>query len=577
MLNQELAKIFETFAHIHEIRDAKNDFFRVRSYTKAAEILNNLPEDITTLIDLEKNKLTKKIPGIGEAITHKIIEYHTTKEIQELNELKKEIPNGLLEILELKNVGPKKVKRFYKELGIETIPQLKKAIQTGTISNMKGLGEKSAQKILESIEHREEYGKRTPIGLIFNKLEEIKQTMAKHPKSLQVEIAGSARRFRETIGDVDLLVSCKSEDRQEILQFFQQQDFLRQIEASGDTKITARLHNGVQIDLRVVDPDEFGAALQYFTGSQVHNVNLRTIAKQQNYKINEYGIFQIKDDKEIKVGGEEEKDIYNTLGLQFIPPEIRLGNNEIELASQNNIPKLVQQSDIKGELHCHSTYSDGKNSIQEMAEKAIQLGYEYIAITDHSPNLKVANGLDKDALLLKKKEIEEVKQKLNFPILFGTEVDILLDGSIDYDNKTLSEFDFVIASIHTGLTNNPNERILKAIQHPYVNMIGHPTTQLIGKRPPNELNWPEIFQACKDHNTFLEINAQPLRLDTPAPQVRQAIQEFGLKFAITTDGHDTKGLELMKLGAGYARRGWATKEDIINTYAYKDFLKLIKK
>jgi DNA polymerase (family 10) len=577
MVNEELAKKFDTFAHIHEIRNAKNDFFRVRSYSKVAEILRNLPKDISEYVNLEEEHMKEKIPGIGDAIEHKIVEFLKIGKISELDDLKKEIPQGLLDMLEIKDLGPKKAKKFYEELGIDTLEKLKKGLLDGSIENLKGMGKKSVEKILENLEHLEEYSKRTPLGVIFQDLMDIKSLMLEHKKTIRVDIAGSARRAKETIGDIDLLVSCAEKDRSEVLEFFEKQDFLKQVEASGDTKITARLHSGVQIDLRVVNDDEFGAAMQYFTGSKNHNVILRTIAKRLNFKINEYGIFKIEDEKEIKVGGKEEKDIYEILEMQYIPPEIRQGNKEIDLALDNEIPELVKVEDIKGELHCHSTYSDGQNSIEEMASKAMDLGYEYIVITDHSPNLAVANGLDKKALKDKKNEILEVSKKLDFPILFGTEVDILADGSIDYDDKTLSEFDFVIASIHVGLENNPQERIMSAIQHPYVNMIGHPTTRLIGKRKGNELDWKEIFKACKKYNTFLEINAQPLRLDTPYQQVYEGIHEYGLKFAITTDAHNTSGLELMKMGVNYARRGWVKKEDVLNAMSYKDFVKAIKK
>lgn len=577
MVNEELAKKFDTFAHIHEIRNAKNDFFRVRSYNKVAEILRNLPKDISEYVNLEEEHMKEKIPGIGDAIEHKIVEFLKVGKISELEDLKKEIPQGLLDMLEVKDLGPKKAKKFYEELGIDTLEKLKKGLLDGSIENLKGMGKKSVEKILENLEHLEEYSKRTPLGVIFQDLMDIKSLMLEHQKTIRVDIAGSARRAKETIGDIDLLVSCLEKDRSEVLEFFEKQDFLKQVEASGDTKITARLHSGVQIDLRVVNDDEFGAAMQYFTGSKNHNVILRTIAKKLNFKINEYGVFKIEEEKEIKVGGKEEKDIYEILEMQYIPPEIRQGNREIDLAMNNEIPELVKVEDIKGELHCHSTYSDGQNSIEEMASKAMNLGYEYIVITDHSPNLAVANGLDKKALKDKKKEILEVSKKLDFPILFGTEVDILADGSIDYDDETLSEFDFVIASIHVGLENNPQERIMSAIQHPYVNMIGHPTTRLIGKRKGNELDWMEIFKACKKHNTFLEINAQPLRLDTPYQQVYEGIHEYGLKFAISTDAHNTSGLELMKMGVNYARRGWVKKEDVLNAMNYKDFIKAIEK
>ena len=577
MLNEKLADLFEKFAHIHEIRDAKNDFFRVRSYSKASEIIRNLPKDIIELVDLHNKKLKEKIPGIGEAIESKIIEYIETEKVSELEELKKDVPNGLLEMLEIKNLGPKKVKKFYNELQIDDLTKLKEALEDGRIASLKGLGQKSSDKILDSLLQHEIYSKRTVLGLIYNELEEIKRIMLSNQKCIQVEIAGSARRSEETIGDIDLLVSCADDDREEVLEFFMEQGFIMQIEAKGDTKITARLYSGVQIDLRVVAEDEFGAALQYFTGSQLHNVALRTIAKKLNFKINEYGIFKLEDEVETKVGGSKEEEIYEKLNMQFIPPQLRQGNKEIDLALEHKIPKLVELSDVRGDIHCHSTYSDGSNTVEQMALKAIELGYKFLIITDHSPSLAVANGLSEERVYEKIAETKRVAKKLNFPVLCGTEVDILMDGTLDYRDEILKEFDFVIASVHLGLENSVNERILKAIQNPYVNMIGHPTTRLIGKRKPADLEWKSIFEMCKLHNTFLEINCQSLRMDTPFQHVYEGIYEYGLKFAITTDAHSASGLENMIDGVNYAKRGWCRKSDIINCLDFEDFLKVIKK
>jgi DNA polymerase (family 10) len=575
MINQELAKIFDTFADILEIQDNSKNKFKIRAYRQASLTIQNLPKEITDYIDLENEKFKEDIPGFGEAIRHKSIEYIKTKKVTELEALKLTIPAGLLEMLEIKNLGPKKVKKFYQELNIGSVEALKKAIQDGEVQKLEGMGEKSASKILDSIINHEQYSSRTPIGLIYPTLKEIENYMLNHPKVLKAVIAGSARRFQDTIGDIDLLVTSKTEDRPEIINHFKLLPFMQQIEAEGETKVTARLNNGIQIDLRLVQKDEFGAAMQYFTGNQSHNVKLRTIAKNQGYKINEYGIFEIDTNK--KVGGEFEKEIYEVLGLNYIEPQLRQGNIELDPETNQNLPVLIDISDIKGDLHTHSTYSDGANSIEEMVLKAKQLGYEYIGITDHSPSLKVANGLDKEKLLQKKHEIEKLKNKLNFNILYGTEVDILNNGELDYNNQILTEFDIVIASIHSNLEKDTTTRILTAMQNPFVHIIGHPTTRLIGKREGSPLNINEIFKMAEQTQTILECNAQPTRLDLPSNLVLEAKQKYQLKFSINTDAHNAKGLELMELGVNYFKRGWLSKEDVINTYNSTELTKILKR
>lgn len=574
MKNLELAKLFDTFADIHEIIEDQNSKFKVRAYRQASMTLQNLGKDILEFIDLENENFTQKIPGFGPAIISKILEYLKTNQIKELNELKSLVPPGLLDMLELKNVGPKKVKKFYQELNIKNIAELKTAIEKNQVQELDGMGQKSTQKILEAIKNFESYSKRTPIGKIYKDLQEIITVIRQHPNIDQAAIAGSARRFQETIGDVDVLVSAEKQFHPNIINFYKGLPYLKSIEAEGPTKVTAYLNSGTQIDFRIVQPDEFGAALQYFSGNQAHNVKLRTIAKQQGYKINEYGIFKNSDNS--KVGGTTEKEIYNTLGLQFVPVFLRQGNNELDLAEKNQIPNLVKHSDIQGDLHCHSTFSDGKNTIEEMALKAIELGYEYLAITDHSQNLKVANGMSIEQLKFKKAEIEKLKAKLNFLILYGTEVDILNDGTIDYPDSVLSEFDVVIGSIHNNLLTNTQERILKAMNNKYVQIIGHPTTRLINKREGANLDFKQLFKEASNTGTLFELNAQPLRLDLPDQYIREAKENYNLKFCINTDAHSVQELNFMDLGVNYGKRGWLTKEDIINTYSATNLLKVLK-
>ncbi len=573
MYNNQFQEILEIFANIHEIRGAENDHFRTRAYRQAALTIQNLSKDIGDIYDPETGKLTEDIPGFGPAITAKAVELITTGQILELEKIKKTIPKGLLEMLEIKNLGPKRVRKFWVELGVDDLDKLKAAIESGAIAELDGMGEKSAQKILDSMNKFHEYSERRALGLIYADLRSIEQEMKECKQVTQVSIAGSARRMKETVGDLDILATGKEKDHPAIMEYFKALPYIDRLEVEGPTKITAFLTSGIQIDLRVVNDDEFGAALQYFSGSKAHNIKLRALAKKMGYKISEYGIFSTKTGE--KVGGENEKDIYDKLKLQFIPVEIPQGHDEIEKAKTNDLPKLIEMKDIKGELHCHSTYSDGKHTIEQMAEEAMLLGYEYIAITDHSPSLKIANGLDKKALAKKKKEIDKLNEKLPIRILFGTEVDILSDGTLDYDDETLAEFDIVIASVHSGLEKDITERLIKAINNKHVHIIGHPTTRLIGKREPSPVDMPEVLYQATQTGTILEINSQPLRLDLRDAHIREGLNA-GVKFAISTDAHNTAGLHLAELGIGQARRGWLTKKDVINTYPLDKLLKLLK-
>jgi DNA polymerase (family 10) len=574
MYNKKLAEILNTFADIIEIQGGKNSHFKVKAYRQASLTLQNLPKDIAQYVNLEEEKFTEHLPGFGDAIQHKTIELIKTGEVHEFNELKQTIPPGLLEMLNLKNVGPKKVKKFYDELNITNLDELKEAINNGRVAELDGMGKKSAEKILDSIKYLKEYSTRTPLGLIYPTLKELLQSLEACPYVIQVNYAGSARRMEETIGDIDILTTGKPEHHTKIIKYFVNLPYIEKIEAEGDTKATVFIQNQVQVDLRVVNEDEYGAAMQYFTGNKRHNVLLRSLARKKGLTINEYGIFEI--DTEKKVGGQKEEEIYQALNLQYIQPELRQGNNEIDEASQNNLPKLVQLKDIKGDLHTHSTYSDGNHSIAQMAEAAQKLGYEYIAITDHSESLKVSGGLNKKELQKKKAEIDKIQSQFEISILYGTEVDIMSDGSLDYDDETLAEFDIVVASVHSKLESDITERVVKAMKNPHVHIIGHLTTRLISKREGSPHDIKQIFQAAKDTGTVLEINSQPLRLDINGALARMAKDEFGLKFVINTDAHNTAGLQLMELGVGQARRGWLTKDDILNTLPLKKLISSLK-
>ena len=574
MNNQNLAKIFTTFTHICEIRGEKNDFFRVRSYQKVVQILENLDKDVAEYLDENKEKFTQSIPGIGKESEKKIIEYINTGKVTELEEMKKTIPDGLLDMLEIKNLGPKKVKKFWTELDVTNIEKLKQAILDGKIEKLSGMGQKSAQKILEGIEILNLYNQRKPLVEIYFDIQEILKEVQNHPLVIKADIAGSFRRHKETVGDIDLLVACKQENREKFIQDYLKMDFLEKIENQGDTKVTAYLKLGLQIDLRLVEEDQFGAAMQYFTGNQTHNINLRTRAKQMDMKINEYGLFSLKDNQVI--ASQKEEDIYKALNLDFVPPYLRGGTDEISLAEKSKLPKVIELKDIKGDCHMHSNYSDGKNTIQEMAQKAKELNYEYIVITDHSQSLKIANGLTPERLFEKAKETQKLNsENLGIHIFHGSEVDILKDGSLDYKDEELANLDFVVASVHSKFDESCEERYLKVIENPYVNVIGHMTTQEYGKRKPLNLNYDKIFEKAAKHNVAIEINCSSRRNDIPSDLIPLAIKH-GCKFFLNTDSHSIDQLLNMQIGVNLLKAARVKKEDILNTYTLKEFKNYLK-
>jgi len=572
MNNPKLAKLFSTFAHIYEIRGDKNDFFRVRSYQNVVQTLENLEKDIAEYINLEEKKFIETINGIGKEIGNKIIEFLETGEIQELIKLKKTIPNGLLDMLEIKNLGPKKVKKFWKELQITNIQELEKAIWAGKVETLSGMGKKSCDKILEGIKLLNQYSQRKALAQIYFQIKEIEEKVQAHPLVIQAQIAGSFRRGQETVGDIDLLVAVTEENRSQFIQDYLEFDFLERIENQGDTKVTAYLNLGLQIDLRIVELHQFGAAMQYFTGNKTHNINLRTRAKKMGFKISEYGLFDIKSEK--LIASKTEKEIYNKLGLEYIAPYLRGGTDEISLAENNQLPKVVTLKDIKGDCHMHSLYSDGKNSLQEMVTAAEKKGYEYIAFTDHSQSLHIANGLTEDRLEQKHKEIQSIQKNSKIKILHGAEVDILGNGELDYSDSTLKKLDFVIASIHQGFNNNPEERYIKAMQNPHVDCIGHLTTRHIGKRDELDIDYERIFIEAAKQNIIIEINASKRRMDIPHHLISLAVKHKN-KFILNTDAHSTKQLDNMQIGVLLAQSARLHKHQIVNTLGYQEFCNLI--
>ncbi|MBU2639280.1 MAG: DNA polymerase/3'-5' exonuclease PolX [Nanoarchaeota archaeon] len=567
MINQEISKIFYEIAEIYNL---KNVQWKPMAYNKAARVIENLPDDLKAIYKKEGLKGLDAIPGIGKSMSKKIEEYIKTGKIKKYIELKKSIPKGLVKLMEIQGIGPKKASKLYKKLRIENLKDLEKAIRKGKVKNLEGFGSKSEEDIQESVKLFKERknNKRYLLGEILPMAEELISKLKKLSDTRHAIACGSIRRMYETIGDVDILATGSYKIVDEFCNF----DDVKKILAKGSTKASVILKNNLQVDLRVVKDDVFGSALQYFTGSKDHGIKLRRIAMKKGYKLSEYGLF--KRNKIIVCRNEE--SIYNRLGMQYIPPELRENTNEIEMAIKHKIPKLIEYNAIKGDLHMHTKASDGNNTIKEMAEAAKKLNYNYIAITEHSKGRGIANGLSEKNLM---KHINEIKKtKVNgLKILSGSEVDIKADGSLDYKDNILKKLDIVIASIHSGFSQSKEKitnRVINAIENENVDVIGHLTGRLINRREPYKINLDEVFKAAKKNNKLIEINSQPDRLDLRDVHIREAI-ENGVKLVINTDAHSVDSLRLIKLGIGQARRGWAKKSDIINTKSYEEFKKYL--
>jgi DNA polymerase (family 10) len=568
MKNQLVADILYKIA---DLLDLKGEiFFKTRAYRQAAQTIEVLDEDIETVVKEEK---LRDIPGIGEAIAKKIKEIVETNRSEFFEKLKKEIPEGLLSMLEISGLGPKKVASLYQNLGIKTINQLRQACLDGKLRDLDGFGEITEQNILRGISLMEKTSGRVLLNVAYddgiNYINYLRQY-----KIDRLNLAGSLRRRKETIGDLDILASSDNPD--EIMDYFVKYPNVQRVLMQGSTKSSVILNDEIQVDLRVVKDDSFGAALQYFTGSKEHNVKMRSIAIKQGFKLNEYGLFE--KDTEKYIVGKTEDEIYDKLGLSYIEPELRENRGEIEKASVKKLPKLVEYNELKGDLHIHSNYSDGFDSIDSLASHAQKMGYEYIGITDHSQSLKIARGLSEERIKKKINEIEKINKKLsNFRIFCGTECDIKPNGSLDYSNKILEKLDFVFAAIHTNFKMGKNEatkRIINGIENKHTTALAHPTCRIIRRREPFELDIEKIFDTARDTNTYLEINSFPDRLDLNDMHSKQA-KEKGAKFVIGTDSHNINHLTFIKYGIATARRGWLEKKDILNTHSLKKIEKIL--
>lgn len=573
MITKSIAEIFRNIAKILEIKG--ENVFRIRAYERAAQNIESLSEDIQDLIN--EDRLTE-IPGIGKDLAEKIIEIVKTGRLEFFEGLKKSIPEGLQDLLNIPSVGPKHAKLFYEKLNIKSIAELEKAAREGKILSLEGIKEKTVENILKGIALTKKGRERMDLAAAISIASEFIKQLKASPAVKQITACGSLRRMKDTVRDIDILVTSDSAGK--VMDSFVKLPQIQDITAKGITKSSVITKDGAHVDLRVVEEKNYGAALVYFTGSKNFNIKIRQRAIKKNLKVNEYGVFRIKNNKEIYLCGKTEEEVFKSLGLSYIEPELREDTGEIELAADNKLPGLVAIKDIKGDFHTHSKYSDGQNSISEMAEAAQSLGYQYINITDHSQSLKVARGLSIDNLKKKKEEILKLNSCLkNFKILFGSEVDIDSDGKLDYPDRVLVEFDIVVAAIHSGFKQSRSQltkRLISACKNKNVDILAHPTARLWGARDSYEIDFDEVFKAARDNATILEINAFPLRLDLNDINCRKA-KEKGVKLAIATDAHTTDQLKSMYLGVAVARRGWLSEDDVINTLAYEEAAKLFKK
>ena len=569
MINNEIA---QAFRHIADILEIKGDnVFRIRAYQRAAQNIDGLAEDIQNYIDEDRLFV---IPGIGKDLAEKIKEYASTGKIKFYSELKKTIPEGMLELLDIPSVGPKTAKLLLDKLGIKNIKGLQNAIDKDNLKEIPGIKEKTVENILKGIQLVKKGKERMNLAQAAFVASEFLEALKSLPAIKSISVAGSLRRQKETVRDIDILIA--SDKPGKVMQVFTKISSVKDILASGQTKSSVRTRQGVQVDCRVVDQNSFGAALLYFTGSKDFNIKIRQIAIKKGLKVNEYGIFR--NDKFIC--GKTELEVFRALGLSYIEPELRENNGEIELAQASKLPSLIKLEDIRGDLHTHSEWSDGNNSIEEMAQAASKIGYSYISITDHSQSLRVANGLTPADLNKKKKQIESLNKRFkNFRILFGAEVDIDSAGRLDYSDDILKEFDVVVGAIHTGFKQPKQQltkRLINACKNKYVHIIAHPTGRLWGARDAYELDFDELFKVASDTNTAFEINSFPNRLDLNDHNARRA-KEMGVKLSIGTDSHETSQLLTMNLGVSVARRGWLSKADVLNTLTFSQLLKTIRK
>ena len=568
--NEIVAGLLQEYADLLQI--SGGDAFRARNYEKAAKSVGGFSGDVGELNEAG----LRAIPGVGASIAAKIVQYQQTGTIAQLEDLRATIPDGVREMTKIPALGPKRAFTLYKELGISSVPELSAAIDEGRLRNLRGFGPKSEEKLRHGIELARSFGQRVPLNVAAEVAERIVAAIGAVPGCQRCEHAGSLRRFAETVGDIDILAA--ADDSGPLMRTLTELAGVTEVIAHGDTKTSVRISTGhpaqggsIQVDLRVIPADCWGAALQYFTGSQAHNVAVREIAVRKKLKLSEYGLFDVETGDLIVSATEEE--VYHRLGMAWVPPPLREDTGEVRAALRGELPRLVQVSDIRGDLHTHTNLTDGVGTLEQMVTEARARGYEYFAVTDHAPNLFMQR-MTLDKMLEQRDLVRKLEHQIAsdggtpMRLLHGTELNIAPDGTVDWPDDILTGFDICVASVHSHFDQPRAEmtrRFLRACENPAVNVIGHPSTRRIGKRPPVDVDWSELFRACAATGTALEVNCHPERLDLASDHIKAA-RDAGVTFSVDTDAHATGHLDFLKYGVGTAQRGWLTPDDVINTW-----------
>jgi DNA polymerase (family 10) len=568
--NSEIAAAFDRLADLLEIEEANP--FRIRAYRNAARTVGGYSKSMADMVK-EGDDLTE-LPEIGKDLAQKITTMVETGKLPLLKEVESRTPGALSDLMKIEGLGPKRVKTLYKELNIRSIEDLKRAARNGKIHELEGFGEKTEELIKQRLERFSGAEQRTKLLVAQEIATALVDYLTKGKGVKKVTIAGSYRRCKETVGDLDILVTARQDST--VMQSLVEYDEVAEIISQGKTRSSLRLHSGMHVDVRVVPEVSYGAALHYFTGSKAHNIAVRSLGVKKGYKINEYGVF--KNDK--RIAGKTEQEVYDAVDLPYIEPELRENRGEIEAARKHKLPRLITLKDIRGDLHAHTRASDGHNTLQQMADAAAQLGFEYLAITEHSKHVIIANGLDKKRLLQHIKAIDKLNEQLdNITLLKSIEVDIMDDGSLDLPDSVLQQLDLTVCSIHYNFNlsrQKQSERILRAMDNPNFNILGHPSGRLINERDAYDFDLEKVMRGAKERGCFLELNAHPDRLDLTDDGCLLA-KEIGLKVAIATDAHSTNDLDFMRFGIGQARRGWLEADDVINTRSLAGLKKLLKR
>lgn len=588
MTNIEIARVFQSIAEILAIQGENP--FRIRAYERAAVTIEGLPQEVSDVYATDGTKGLREIPGIGEDLAAKIAELTDTGKLKFYEELKRKVPAGLLGVMAVEGMGPKRTKFVWEEFGVRSLRDLEKLCRSGNLAKVRGWGQQSVTNILQAIDMLRKFGERMPIGKALPLAESLVRTLERSKLCDRVEIAGSIRRRKETIGDIDLLVT--SEQPKRVMDLFCASPVVDRVIAKGPTKANVLLKAGIEADLRVFDPDVFGAALYYFTGSKAHNIHTRTIAIKDGLTISEYGVHRgTKERKGRLIACRTEEDVFRAIGLPYIPPEIREDTGEVEAAREDKLPTLIEEREIRGDLHSHSDFSDGSATMEEMIAAAKKAGLEYLAITDHasvmgmvrgiaaSPQLPAASRNDRKGSVSEYiRRVRAAARKVRgIHVLAGAEVDILADGSLYLSDEELKQLDWVIGSIHLNFKQSKEQatkRLLKAMDNPYLHCIGHPTTRLIGERAGMEFDWDVLFKHAKQRGIAFELNASWMRLDLDDVRCRQA-KQIGVKVCINSDAHDPQGFEFC-YGISQARRGWLEKSDVLNALPRETFKRWLR-